>query len=55
MARKSSRTPAAASGAATEATPGRIAQMRMAAGMVHQANRRALPLVAAAAVGTMAA
>src|SRR3984885_12726667 len=54
MARKSARTPAAASGAATEATPGRIAQMRMAAGMVHQANRRALPLVAAAAVGTMA-
>ena len=54
MARKSAQTPAAASGAATEATPGRIAQMRMAAGMVHQANRRALPLVAAAAVGTMA-
>src|ERR1700733_5153641 len=53
MARKSARTPAAASGAAAAATPGRIAQMRMAAGMVHQANRRALPLVAAAAVGTM--
>jgi hypothetical protein len=54
MARKSSETPAAASGAASEATPGRIAQMRMAAGMVHQANPRAIPMVIGAAVGTMA-
>jgi Domain of unknown function (DUF4191) len=54
MARKSSETPAAANGAASEATPGRIAQMRMAAGMVHKANPRALPMVVGAAVGTMA-
>jgi uncharacterized protein DUF4191 len=54
MARKSSETPAAANGAASEATPGRIAQMRMAAGMVHKANPRALPMVIGAAVGTMA-
>jgi hypothetical protein len=54
MARKSSETPAAANGAASEATPGRIAQMRMAAGMVHQANPRAIPMVIGAAVGTMA-
>jgi hypothetical protein len=54
MARKSSKTPADANGAASEATPGRIAQMRMAAGMVHQANPRAIPMVIGAAVGTMA-
>jgi Domain of unknown function (DUF4191) len=54
MARKSSESTPAASGAASDATPGRIRQMRMAASMVHQANPRAIPLVVAAAVGTMA-
>ena len=54
MAKKSPDTAAAANDAADPASLGRIKQMRMAAGMVHKANPRALPIVATAAVGTMA-
>src|SRR6266566_4749470 len=36
------------------AKPGRIAQIRMVAGIVHEANPRALPLIALAAVGVIA-
>ena len=53
MAKKSPDTTAAAA-AAGGAPPGRIQQMRMAAGMVREANPRAMPIVALAGVGTMA-
>jgi hypothetical protein len=53
MAKKSPDTPAA--GAAAGGAPaGRIAQIRMAAGMVREANPRALPTVALAGLGTLA-
>ena len=52
MAKKSPDT--AAAGAAGGTPPGRIAQIRMAAGMVREANPRALPLVALAGLGTLA-
>ena len=59
MAKKSPDTTAAANPAAGGAAPGgaapgRIQQIRMAAGMVREANPRALPLVALAGLGTMA-
>jgi hypothetical protein len=54
MAKKSPDTAAAANPAADGASPGRIQQIRMAVGMVRQANPRALPLVALAGLGTMA-
>jgi hypothetical protein len=54
MAKKSPDTAAAKNGTPDTAPPGRIRQLRMAAGMVHQANRRALPLVALAGLGTLA-
>ena len=53
MAKKSPDT-AAAGAAAGGTPPGRIAQIRMAAGMVREANPRALPLVALAGLGTLA-
>src|SRR5487761_1536513 len=52
MAKKSPDTTAAAT-AAGGAPPGRIQQMRMAAGMVREANPRAMPIVALAGVGTL--
>jgi hypothetical protein len=54
MARKSPDSSAAASPAADGRKPGRIQQLRMAAGLIHQSNPRALPLVALAGLGTMA-
>ncbi|HEY6499853.1 MAG TPA: DUF4191 domain-containing protein [Streptosporangiaceae bacterium] len=36
-----------------EATPGRIAQIRMVAGLVHKANPRALPIVIGSGVGVL--
>jgi len=36
-----------------EATPGRIAQMRMVAGLVHKANPRALPIVIGSGVAVL--
>lgn len=59
MAKKSpgttpGRTGAAARGGAQDpASMGRIKQLRMAAGMVHQANPKALPIVAAAGLGVL--
>ena len=59
MAKKSPETPAARGGAATRggapdpASMGRIKQLRMAAGMVHQANPKAMPIVAAAGLGVL--
>jgi hypothetical protein len=58
MAKKSPDTAPAKSGAAKGGTPspasmGRIKQLRMAAGMVHQANPKAMPIVAAAGLGTL--
>jgi hypothetical protein len=54
MAKKSPEAAAAANPAAGDPQPGRIKQIRMAAGMVREANPRALPLVALGGVGTMA-
>jgi hypothetical protein len=59
MAKKSpdttgSASAAAGGAAAGGAAPGRIQQIRMAAGMVREANPRALPLVALAGLGTLA-
>jgi hypothetical protein len=55
MAKKSPDTTAGANPAAAAdgVPPGRIRQIRMAAGMVHEANPRALPLVALAGLGTL--
>jgi hypothetical protein len=53
MARKSPDSAAAATPAADGGKPGRIQQLRMAAGLIRRANPRALPLVALAGVGTM--
>jgi hypothetical protein len=58
MAKKSPDTAPAKSGAARGGAPdpasmGRIKQLRMAAGMVHQVNPRAMPIVAAAGLGTL--
>ncbi len=53
-ASKSSEPAASKSSAGDSATPGRIKQIRMVAGMVRKANPRALPLVALAGVGTIA-
>jgi len=53
MAKKSPDT-TAATAADGGAPPGRIKQIRMAAGMVHEANPRALPIVALAGLGTLA-
>ena len=39
---------------ADPASMGRIKQIRMVAGIVHKGNRKALPLVALAGVGTAA-
>jgi uncharacterized membrane protein len=36
-----------------EATPGRIAQIRMVAGLVHKANPRALPIVIGSGVAVL--
>jgi Domain of unknown function (DUF4191) len=59
MAKKSPDTaapgsPAAAAAAAGGMPSGRIRQIRMAAGMVREANPRALPIVALAGLGTLA-
>ena len=54
MARKSPDSSAAAGPAADGRKPGRIQQLRMAAGLIHKSNPRALPLVALAGLGTMA-
>ena len=35
-------------------SPGRLKQIRMVASLVHQANPKALPIVFAAAIGTLA-
>ncbi len=55
MAKKSPDTTAGANPAAAAdgVPPGRIRQIRMAASMVHEANPRALPLVALAGLGTL--
>jgi Domain of unknown function (DUF4191) len=58
MAKKSPDTTPAKSGAARGGAPdpasmGRIKQLRMAASMVHQANPKAMPIVAAAGLGTL--
>jgi hypothetical protein len=53
MAKKSPDTAAGADPAAGGAPKGRIQQLRMAAGLIRQANPRALPLVALAGLGTM--
>jgi len=53
MARKSPNSAAAATAGADGGKPGRIQQLRMAAGLIRKANPRALPLVALAGVGTM--
>lgn len=58
MAKKSPDTTSAKNGAARGGAPdaasmGRIKQLRMAAGMVHQANPKAMPIVAAAGLGTL--
>jgi hypothetical protein len=59
MAKKSPSTPPGRSGAAARggapdpASMGRIKQLRMAASMVHQANPKALPIVAAAGLGVL--
>ncbi len=53
-ASKSSEPAASKSSAGDSATPGRIKQIRMVAGMVRKANPRALPFVALAGVGTIA-
>jgi len=45
---------AAKKAAADAATPGRLKQIRMVAGIVRKANPKALPIVAAAGVGTIA-
>src|SRR3954451_20904743 len=38
---------------AQDERPGRLKQIRMVASLVHQANRKALPMVFAAAIGTL--
>ena len=58
MAKKSPDTAPAKNGAAKggksdPASMGRIKQLRMAAGMVHQANPKAMPIVAGAGLGTL--
>jgi hypothetical protein len=59
MAKKSPETPAARGGATARggapdpASMGRIKQLRMAAGMVHQANPKAMPIVAAAGLAVL--
>jgi len=58
MAKKSPDTASAKNGTTRGGAPdpasmGRIKQFRMAAGMVHQANPRAMPIVAAAGLGTL--
>jgi hypothetical protein len=54
MAKKSPDTASAKNGATPDpASMGRIKQLRMAAGMVHQANPKAMPIVAAAGLGTL--
>jgi hypothetical protein len=50
----SAKSGAARGGATDPASMGRIKQLRMAAGMVHQANPKAMPIVAAAGLGTLA-
>jgi Domain of unknown function (DUF4191) len=59
MAKKSPDTTSAKSGAAARggapdpASMGRIKQLRMAAGMVNQANKKAMPIVLGAGLGTL--
>jgi hypothetical protein len=58
MAKKSPDTASAKTGTTRGGTPdpasmGRVKQLRMAASMVHQANPRAMPIVAAAGLGTL--
>src|SRR3984957_232915 len=40
--------------ASADAAPGRIKQIRMVAGIIHKQNKRALPLIALAGLGTLA-
>src|SRR3984893_7602240 len=54
MAKKSPDAAADAGAADGGVPPGRIKQIRMAAGMVREANPRALPIVALAGLGTLA-
>ncbi|HEY2578274.1 MAG TPA: DUF4191 domain-containing protein [Streptosporangiaceae bacterium] len=53
MAKKSPETTPAAGGAPDPASIGRIKQLRMAAGMVRQANPKAMPIVLGAGLGTL--
>jgi hypothetical protein len=54
MAKKSPETTAAASGGTPDpASMGRIKQLRMAAGMVRQANPKAMPIVIGSGLGTL--
>jgi hypothetical protein len=58
MAKKSTETAPAKNGTARGGAPdpasmGRIKQLRMAAGMVHQANPKAMPIVFSAGLGTL--
>jgi Domain of unknown function (DUF4191) len=58
MAKKSPDTTSAKNGSARGGAPdaasmGRVKQLRMAASMVHQANPKAMPIVAAAGLGTL--
>jgi hypothetical protein len=53
MAKKSPETTPAAGGASDPASMGRIKQLRMAAGMIHQANPKAMPIVLGAGLGTL--
>jgi hypothetical protein len=58
MAKKSPDTAPATTGTARNSAPdpasmGRIKQLRMAAGMVHQANPKAMPIVAASGLGIL--
>lgn len=58
MAKKSPETASAKNGTVSGAAPdpasmGRIKQLRMAAGMVHQANPKAMPIVVASGLGTL--
>ncbi|HLX46706.1 MAG TPA: DUF4191 domain-containing protein [Streptosporangiaceae bacterium] len=54
MAKKSPETTPAAGGAPDPASMGRIKQLRMAAGMIRQANPKAMPIVLGAGLGTLA-
>jgi hypothetical protein len=58
MAKKSPDTTSAKNGSSRGGAPdpasmGRVKQLRMAASMVHQANPKAMPIVAAAGLGTL--